>query len=311
MNAFGLKRSVVLSAILVASAAAIGCRPSTAERSPAAASTGQPRSDTPADAAAPAAAAGDPVCAEYQRILRSFGTSEPRSLRTPSGGTGVSMGPWEMPQAEGLLPPIEADSPESLHRIMVTATTWEIGERAYKAGAEEEVRAALAASPRWLVLAEPSLPASRVTALLPLAGQAELGLAVRRSGRSRVPEFVAYLPQTPAWVRDLLLVKPEPGFDPSLIIPAIGRGTCPAVPKSFELLDDGAGLDLFGPALADALATCDCRVADRDGFVAYMLAATVPWPNVGSAKLDAGAIASLRPAATVADLGPLLSPPPR
>jgi hypothetical protein len=128
---------------------------------------------------------------------------------------------------------------------------------------------------------------------IPLAQQlgkatlgAELRLLVRKPPSSTIKYHLAVYPRTPAKIAAMIRAKgPYSGVD-EFIAPmlAAARG-CIAVPKALELLRQGGGIDVLGPALATALDACQCEMADADGFVSLVTYVTVPYPLAAWVRL--------------------------
>jgi TonB family protein len=106
----------------------------------------------------------------------------------------------------------------------------------------------------------------RLLVIAPAAARAELHLR----SYPRTPGSTAELIRRGAGDRDALWAAVE----------SAGRG-CAGVDKALGLFQMGAGVDVVGPGVAEALAGCSCAVADIDGFESLLAYAIVPNGDLG------------------------------
>jgi len=116
-----------------------------------------------------------------------------------------------------------------------------------------------------------------------LRGAAAAGVEVRalvaRSTARRVADFVAVFPHTPAHLSGQLGVID--GFSAAARPLVAMAGGCGTVLRAMEPVSRGIDARALGPAMADALGACGCRLADLDGFVTLFAWIVVPRPEMG------------------------------
>ncbi len=112
----------------------------------------------------------------------------------------------------------------------------------------------------------------------------ELRLLVRKPTASLVGAYLKMFPNT-----SKSLVEKLPEFDDLVTAgPELSRlaKSCDGLSEVTDLLMQGAGIDVTGPATSDALATCDCGSEDVQSFVSLLLYISLPLPQLSYVPLD-------------------------
>jgi hypothetical protein len=236
----------------------------------------------PADAAGLAGAELAAVCTQYQAALRALGGPD----HPPGFPDEAILGPWRVDGA-----PVRAGSAAI--------------PRAHQTLVDDPVTLGAGAAPRAprspvYVAASAAQPAADLRALRArLPRGAELRVLVRKPGAEVVAQHAAMFPRTPPALQARL-----PELDtidaaaPDLVRLAL---PCRPVLAAFRTVAEGATLDTLGPATATALAACDCKLADLDGYVGLLTYLLLPLPHFGYVVVDGARLARLPATATVAD----------
>jgi hypothetical protein len=109
-----------------------------------------------------------------------------------------------------------------------------------------------------------------------------LRLLVVAPAEARAALHLRAYPDTPAAAADLIRGMKGTDQRESLWndVEAAGRG-CAGVARVLELIEMGAGADVVGPGMAEALAECRCSVGNIDAFESLLAFAIVPNGDLG------------------------------
>jgi hypothetical protein len=218
------------------------------------------------------------VCRQYQAVLTACGAGLPPGF--PDEAIVVAQG---VPVRARSRPIPRADQDRARAPVDVS-----------------DSEAALPAAGAVYVAATASVPALALRDLQRRAPGRELRLLVGRTGEEIVALHAAMFPRTPPALRARLpQITGVTVAAPELIAMS---GSCRAVRDAFIPLGHGAPINTLGPGTAEALATCQCRLADLDGYVGLLAWLLLPFPRTGYLAVEPAVLDRLDGRATIGDL---------
>lgn len=161
--------------------------------------------------------------------------------------------------------------------------------------------------PRLYVRAAAGSPAAAVATLrAKVPSSTELRLLVERTDDELRANQLAVFPRTPPAVLAKIPTIVDEGLVAMLVEAA---GTCREVLTAFQQIAQGATIIEIGPATAEALAACDCQLADLDAYVTLLGGLLLIPAGVGAVEIRTEVLDALAPRATVDDLARALLAP--